>query len=126
MQFGRPRGLRRPRPGRAAEVAFVGLGLAGLGGGLFTPTLMNWLMRVAPVHLRGRLAGGLISSMFAGQFLSPILANPFIETDGPADAFVACGVGLMALGAAYAAGAAAARRPRRPTRDPVAESLVTS
>ena len=113
--------------GHTPAVAYCGLALAGLGGGLFTPTLMNWLMRVAPAHLRGRLAGGLISAMFAGQFLSPILANPFVEKGGPADAFVVSGVGLVALGAAYAAGAVVARRPRRPTRDPaVAESLVTS
>ncbi len=108
-------------------VAFVGLGLAGLGGGLFTPTLMNWLMRVAPAHLRGRLAGGLISAMFAGQFLSPILAHPLVERDGPAAAFEICGVGMIALGLAYAARTAWLRRPHRPTRNPVAaESLVTS
>ena len=106
---------------------YVGLAVAGLGGGLFTPTLMNWLMRVAPAHLRGRLAGGLISAMFAGQFLSPVLAHPLVERDGPAAAFEICGVGMVALGVAYAARTAWLRRPRRPTRDPVAaESLVTS
>ncbi len=108
-------------------LAYLGLALAGLGGGLFTPTLMNWLMRVAPAHLRGRLAGGLISAMFSGQFLSPILADPFVRGDGPATAFVVSGVGMVALGAAYAAGAVVARRPRRPTRDTAPlESLVTS
>lgn len=111
-------------------VAYLGLALAGLGGGVFTPTLTNWLMRVAPPHLRGRLSGGLISAMFAGQFLSPILAYPLVERGGPAAAFLACGVGMVALGTAYAAGTALMKRPRRPGRpaaDPLAaESFVAS
>ena len=35
------------------------LPLAGLGGGLFTPALSNWLMRAAPPAFRGRLAGAM-------------------------------------------------------------------
>ena len=106
---------------------YLGLAVAGLGGGLFTPTLMNWLMRTAPTHLRGRLTGGLISAMFAGQFLSPILAQPVVDAGGPAAAFEACGVGMVALGAAYAARTAWLHRRHRPARVAVAaESLVTS
>ena len=109
-------------------LTYLGLAVAGLGGGLFTPTLMNWLMRTAPVHLRGRLTGGLISGMFAGQFLSPILAQPVVDLGGPASAFEACGVGMVALGAAYAARTAWLHRRHRPTRvaAPAPESLVTS
>jgi len=109
-------------------VVYVGLAVAGLGGGLFTPTLTNWLMRTAPTRLRGRLTGGLISAMFAGQFLSPILAQPVVDRGGPATAFEACGVGMVVLGIAYAARTAWLHRQHRPTRPAraAAESLVTS
>ncbi len=109
-------------------LAYLGLAVAGLGGGLFTPTLMNWLMRTAPVHLRGRLTGGLISAMFAGQFLSPILAQPVVDLGGPAAAFEACGLGMVALGGIYTARSAWLHRRHCPTRKvaPAAESLVTS
>ena len=82
-------------------------------------------MRTAPTHLRGRLTGGLISAMFAGQFLSPILAQPVVDRGGPATAFEVCGLGMVALGLAYAARAAWLHKPARPARA-VAERLVTS
>jgi MFS family permease len=97
-------------------VAYLGLVLTGLGGGLFTPTLMNWLMRVAPPHLRGRLSGAIISAMFAGQFLSPVLSAPLVARDGPAAAFRLGGVGMLVLGFAYFLGASWHRRPRRHAR----------
>jgi len=97
------------------ELAWLGLPLAGLGGGLYTPTLSNWLMRIAPPARRGRLAGGMISAMFTGQFLSPILAQPLIAAGGVSGAFKWVGLGLIALGIAYFVSIRSNRRRRRVT-----------
>ncbi|MGL6076870.1 MAG: MFS transporter [Fimbriiglobus sp.] len=119
MQFGRL--LRRygPQPlviaffvllgmgfvivGVASEqwLVWVGLMVAGLGGGLFTPSLSNWLVRIAPPQARGRLTGALISAIFAGQFLSPFIVLPLTMQGGAALAFEVCGGGLAALGIVY-------------------------
>ena len=107
--------------------AYLGLVLTGLGGGLFTPTLMNWLMRVAPPPLRGRLAGALISAMFTGQFLSPVLSAPVVAARGTGFTFLAGGLLMVALGGTYALGSAWVRRPRRPAtplRTPVAAPVT--
>ena len=86
---------------------------------------------VVPRPTRVTLLAASSLTVMAGAIvapaLSPVLAHPLVERDGPAAAFEACGVGMVALGVAYAARTAWLRRPTRPTRDPVAaESLVTS
>lgn len=106
------------------EVCWLGLPIAGLGGGLYTPTLSNWLMRIAPPALRGRLAGGMISAMFAGQFLSPILAQPLIAEGGVSGAFQWAGLGLVVLGTAYLFGTSSGRRRRRAAAPHVAVATV--
>jgi MFS family permease len=89
--------------GFATEEMFVwpGFMIAGIGGGVFTPTLSNWLLRVAPPAYRGRLSGGMISAMFAGQFLSPILIYPLIDLGGVASAFFYVGLLMVTIGACY-------------------------
>ncbi|MBX9976965.1 MAG: MFS transporter [Alphaproteobacteria bacterium] len=52
----------------------VGLFIAGMGFGIVMPNTGTWLMRIAPEHVRGRVAGGLSSSINMGQFLSPIIS----------------------------------------------------
>jgi MFS family permease len=62
-----------------------GLMLAG-GGGLVIPNLNAWLADITPARWRGRIVAGMSSSIFLGQFLSPlILAAP---ADQPAQGFV--------------------------------------
>ena len=54
----------------------IGLGVLGLGVGLSFPNLTAWLTQVAPVAVRGRAIGLLSSSLFLGQFMSPLLTQP--------------------------------------------------
>jgi len=77
---------------------FPGLALAGAGIGIVLPGMSVWLMNEVPARLRGRAMGGFTTSIFLGQFLSPILAQPFIATGGPAAAYLAIAVILPVLG----------------------------
>lgn len=60
--------------------SYLGIGLGvlvlGLGVGLSFPNLTAWLARVAPAEVRGRAIGLLSSSLFLGQFMSPLLTQP--------------------------------------------------
>jgi MFS family permease len=76
--------------------------LSGLGAGLMTPTLAHWMLRLAPPAARGRLSGALISCIFLGQFLSPIVMRPLTDRYGIGTTFQLIGVALMALGTCYA------------------------
>jgi len=57
----------------------TGMGIAGAGFGCIMPNLNTSLLAAAPAHLRGRLAGGLVSAIFMGQFLSPVFSQPLVQ-----------------------------------------------
>ncbi|MNK37115.1 Tetracycline resistance protein, class C [compost metagenome] len=78
----------------------IGLAVQGAGLGMNMPNMSAWLMRVAPPHLRGRLAGGLTTSLFLGQFLSPLISEPLGRKIGLHATFgwVGVSLGIMALG----------------------------
>jgi len=54
----------------------AGIGVNGLGIGLFIPNNNLWMMNTAPLRHRGRLIGGYNTFFFLGQFISPLLAYP--------------------------------------------------
>ena len=74
----------------------VGIGVAGLGGGLAVPCLCDWVLDRAPVEVRGRAVGLLYSAMFFGDFLSPIFFHPLGTMWGAHGAFVVLGGTVMA------------------------------
>lgn len=82
----------------------AGLAVLGAGMGMNMPNMSAWLMTVAPPHLRGRLSGGLTTSLFLGQFLSPVISEPLGRTIGLGATFGAAGVfvGVLAIGIAGA------------------------
>ncbi len=53
----------------------LSLAFSGLGVGLIMPNLNTWLLRITPNEIRGSASGFLTTSVFAGQFMSPILMN---------------------------------------------------
>ena len=79
----------------------AGMGIAGFGFGLVMPNLGTTLLAMAPAHLRGRLSGGLVSAIFIGQFLSPVLSQPLVVAVGHGWALLiaACGLAFIALAA---------------------------
>lgn len=72
--------------------------LGGIGFGLIVPNLIAWLAAVAPVRFRGRLFGGIMASLFLGQFLSAPLWAPVVASRGSAGALAAAGVAWLAVG----------------------------
>jgi MFS family permease len=68
--------------------ALTGLALCGVGVGLLMPNMSIWLMTTVPEVIRGRALGGLSTAIFLGQFLSPIVTQPFAK--------------MLGLGAVYA------------------------
>ncbi|MGL4610197.1 MAG: MFS transporter [Trueperaceae bacterium] len=77
------------------SLMLVGFIVSGLGGGMLIPNWTTWVSSFAPAHLRGRLLGGLTTSIFLGQFFSPLLAQPFIATFGLG--YVIAGFGAFAV-----------------------------
>lgn len=90
--------------GQAASWAQVltGLAIAGLGLGILMPNMTVWLSTAVPDAMRGRALGGLSTAMFLGQFLSPIVTQPFTKTLGLGGVYALTGgiLTLMALGLA--------------------------
>lgn len=82
---------------------------SGVGFGLVMPNLSTTLLAAAPAHLRGRLSGGLVSSIFLGQFLSPVASQPVVDAYGYPPTFMLGGLLLCAVALAAFAGAMSRR-----------------
>lgn len=54
--------------------------LAGLGLGLFIANLNFWVLELSPHQIRGKNMGILTACLFLGQFLSPVIAEPIVQT----------------------------------------------
>jgi len=74
-------------------VMFLSMPLIGIGLGFNFPNLTIWLMSRVPSTMRGRASGGLTTAVFLGQFLSPLISQPIVNS--------------YSLGAAYVFGAMA-------------------
>jgi MFS family permease len=60
----------------------VGASINGLGSGMILPTLITWAMSKLPIEVRARGTGLWQSSMFLGQFLSPLAVLFLKNTSG--------------------------------------------
>jgi MFS family permease len=100
----------------AHPTVLAGLVVTGIGMSGIMPSLMAGAMVIAPPSARGRIAGGLTASIFLGQFLSPLVSQPWIKSFGYAATFRDMGILLAAASLAAAVVAAKKRflpRPRR-------------
>jgi MFS family permease len=89
----------------------VGLAIAGMGLGILMPNMNVWLSSIVADEMRGRALGGLSTSMFLGQFLSPIVTQPLTKVAGLGGTYALIG-GLLTVIALGFAGL----RSRVPTR----------
>jgi MFS family permease len=78
----------------------VGLAISGMGLGILMPNMSVWLSSAVPDNLRGRALGGLSTSMFLGQFLSPIVTQPLTKSMGLGGTYALTGgiLVIVALG----------------------------
>jgi MFS family permease len=81
----------------------LGLATAGLGLGLLMPNMTVWVSATVPDAVRGRALGGLSTSLFLGQFLSPIVALPVSFKVGLGLTYAFSGALLLVLGVAFIA-----------------------
>jgi MFS family permease len=93
----------------------AGMAVTGAGMGAVMPNLMVGAISSAPPAMRGRVSGGLTASIFLGQFLSPLLSQPWIAAFGFAAAFR--DAGLLLAGLAAGAGLLATGSMKRRQRD---------
>ncbi|WP_043845595.1 MFS transporter [Roseivivax marinus] len=101
---------------QAHALPFISLAALMLGGGfgLTMPTFFAIALDVAPAHRRGFASGAITTSIFLGQFLSPIFSTPMIGWLGYELTF-AVAAGILLAMAAIVFGAFH-RRPRPEAR----------
>jgi MFS family permease len=80
----------------------TGLALCGMGLGLLMPNMSIWLMTTVPEAIRGRALGGLSTAIFLGQFLSPIVTQPFAKILGLGKVYAIVGGILVVIALASA------------------------
>ncbi|RCJ22310.1 MFS transporter [Nostoc minutum NIES-26] len=86
---------------RSYELILIGLAIGGLGIGLLMPNMNVFLTTIVPAIARGRVLGGLTTSLFLGQFISPILSQPLSQQIGIGTTYGWAG-GLMLVMSAIA------------------------
>ncbi|WP_281063004.1 MFS transporter [Aminobacter sp. AP02] len=86
-------------------------GVVGLGLGMIMPNIAAAAMAAAAPKMRGRVAGGMTASIFAGHFISPFVSQPMIAAFGFARTFLYAG--LVTACVAILVGAATMIHARR-------------
>jgi MFS family permease len=71
--------------------------ILGFGGGLMMTNIMAWMLHLSHESKRVKSSGYLTSSLFMGQFFSPILFHPVVEQFGVQHFFVLIGMTLGGL-----------------------------
>ncbi|WP_439624466.1 MFS transporter [Shinella sp.] len=79
------------------------MAVSGICMGTIMPNFAAAAMLLAPPALRGRISGLLVSSIFAGQFLSPIVSQPLITATGYDGAYMIVGSVVLVFGIAASA-----------------------
>ncbi|MEN9568164.1 MAG: hypothetical protein RLZZ69_3360, partial [Cyanobacteriota bacterium] len=77
-------------------IVLLGLAIAGTGLGLIIPNMNLCLISVTPDTMRGKVLGGVTTSIFLGQFLSPIVSQPLSKAVGLGTTYGLAG-GLMLI-----------------------------
>jgi MFS family permease len=82
--------------GSVYAIVLLGLAIAGMGLGLIIPNMNLCLISVTPDNMRGKVLGGVTTSIFLGQFLSPIVSQPLSKIVGLGTTYSLAG-GLMLI-----------------------------
>jgi MFS family permease len=75
--------------------------LSGLGIGMMIPNTNMWVMKIVPAQIRGREIGKLTTFWFFGQFLSPIIIFPILQTLTLSSTFMLASVFLLVLSVGF-------------------------
>lgn len=80
---------------RELQWFFLTAPVIGLGGGILMTNITAWMLHNAHSTKRVKAASYLTSSLFLGQFFSPIITYPVVHYFGIEDFFKVMGIGLM-------------------------------
>ncbi len=83
-----------------AVLALLALAVFGAGMSQMFPNSSTWLMSLTPSAMRARVLGGLVLSIYGGQFAAPFLLQPVVRAVGLAPAFIALAALVAATGLA--------------------------
>ncbi|MEE8232071.1 MAG: MFS transporter, partial [Thermoplasmata archaeon] len=87
----------------AYALVVAGSMIAGVGVGLLVPNLGVVVALIAPARVLGRAMGGLTTSVFLGQFFSPLVLQPVLQQSGVGATFWVAGIGSLAAAVALLA-----------------------
>jgi MFS family permease len=79
----------------------LGLLVCGIGMGVMIPNSNVWVVSLSPESMRGRIVGGLTTSIFVGQFISPFLIQPVITLTSTSGIFLFSGIALILISISY-------------------------
>lgn len=82
-------------------VMAAGLFISGCGLGLIIPNSSTWIMGIAPARYRGRIMGGLTSSINLGQVLSPVFAFSLQKAYGNVEVYSIFGIAALVVALFY-------------------------
>ncbi len=94
--------------------ALVGLAVSGMGLGILMPNMTVWLSGAVADIGRGKALGWLSTSMFLGQFLSPIVTQPLTKSLGLGGTYALTGGILACIGLGFAIFKSQVRNLTRP------------
>lgn len=73
--------------------------ICGLGTGMWVPNVAVWIASVTPRRFHGRALGLMVTALFLGQFVSPLVTEPVLDLWGLAATFGGTGIAICGLGA---------------------------
>lgn len=81
----------------SVRVFFITSPIVGFGGGIMMTNMTAWMLSKTNLKKRVKTSGYFTSSLFLGQFFSPILFHPIVSRMAVQDFFLLIGVSLMLL-----------------------------
>jgi MFS family permease len=79
----------------------ISLLIAGIGMGVLIPNSNVWIVTLSPEMMRGRVVGGLTTSIFIGQFVSPLFGEPILAYASMESIYAVAGVGMILISVSY-------------------------
>ena len=69
--------------------------------GVLIPNSNVWVVTLSPESMRGRIVGGLTTSVFIGQFISPIVTEPVLQLTSANHIYAIASIGMFLISVAY-------------------------
>ena len=89
----------------------IGLLIGGIGMGVLIPNSNVWIVTLSPDSMRGRIVGGLTTSIFIGQLISPIVTEPVLLFTSANQIYAIASIGMFMISIAYLIYAIVSNRP---------------